>query len=190
MRIKLTGYFKFSPIKESCVKAPTTALGKAMIRHAAGFNEYLYGKRDRDFYNAVIGACAAMGWYKTGGWMPNGRFSVKCREKNKGDILGICATFGEYSTTRAWLYCDEKFEEEMSKDFMKAEDVIRDPFSVRNRLLEMKCIPDQKWLDAFCERTHSPDAFARRQQYSREDAAKLAARRPEMAEYIKLMWRI
>lgn len=190
MRIRLTGYFKFLPIKESHVKVSSSSFGEAVLRHASGFSEYLRATRDRDVFNALFGACASLGWYKNGGWMPNGRFAVRCFEKNKGDILGVCASVGEYSSTRIWLYCDKKFEEELMKNFVEPDEIIRDPFSVRNRLLEMKQIPDQEWLDAFCERTHSPDAFARRQQYSKEDAAKLAARCPEIAEYIKLMWRI
>lgn len=191
MRFKLTGYFKFSPIKESRVKVSFSSFGETMLRHAAGFQERLYGKtRDRDVFNALLGACASLGWYKNGGWMPNGRFAVRCFEKNKGDILGVCATVHEYSPTGIWLYCDKKFEEEMTKDFVEPEDVIRNPFSVKNCLLDMKRIPDQEWLDAFCERTHSPEAFARRQNYSKEDAAKLAERRPDMAKYVKLMWRI
>jgi hypothetical protein len=190
MRIKLTGYFKFSPVKESRVKVSSSSFGEAVLRRAAGFPECLRAARDRDVFNALHGACAELGWYKNGGWMPNGRATVGCSVKNKGDILGVCASAGEYSPTRIWLYCDKLFEEEMTKDFAEPEDVIRNPFSVRNRLLEMKRIPDQKWLDAFCERTHDPDAFARRQQYSRKDAAKLAERCPEMAKYVKLMWRI
>ena len=115
---------------------------------------------------------------------------IRCFEKNKGDILGVCASAGEYSRTRIWLYCDKEFEEELTKDFVEPEDAIRHPFSIRNCLVEMKRIPDQVWLDAFCERTHDPDAFARRLGCSREEAEELAKRCPEMAEYVKLMWRI
>lgn len=142
MRIKLTGYFKFSPIRESRVKVSSSSFGEAVLRHAAGFSECLRSGRDRDAFNALYGACAELGWYRNGGWMPNGRFAVRCLEKNKGDILGVCASAGEYSSTRIWLYCDRKFEEEMTKDFVEPEDVIRHPFSVRNCLLEMKRIPD------------------------------------------------
>ena len=190
MRLKLTGYFKFSPIKESHVKVSSSSFGEAVLRHAAGFSEYLRAARDRDVFNALFGACASLGWYKNGGWMPNGRFAVRCFEKNKGDILGVCASAGEYSSTRIWLYCDKKFEVELTKDFAEPDEIIRHPFSIQNCLLEMKRIPDQKWLNAFCERTHSPDAFARRLNCSREDAKELVKRCPEMAEYIKLMWRI
>ena len=190
MRLKLTGYFKFLPIKESYVKISSSSFGEAVLRHAAGFSEYLRATRDRDVFNSLYGACAKLGWYKNGGWMPNGRFAVRCFEKNKGDILGVCASVGEYSSTRIWLYCDKKFEEDLTKDFTELGEVIRHPFSIKNRLLEMKCIPDQKWLDAFCEQTHSPDAFAHRCNYSKEEAAKLACRCPEMAECVKLMWRI
>ena len=190
MRLKLTGYFKFSPIKESRVKVSSSSFGEAVLRHAAGFSEYLRASRDRDVFNSLYGACAKLGWYKNGGWMPNGRFAVRCFEKNKGDILGVCASAGEYSSTRIWLYCDKKFEEDLTKDFIKPGEAIRRSFSIKNRLLEMKRIPDQKWLDAFCEQTHSPDAFAYRCNYSKEKAAELADRCPEMVEYIKLMWRI
>ena len=190
MRIKLTGYFKFSPIKESRVKVSSSSFGEAVLRHATGFPEYLRFPRDRDALNALYGACAELGRYKNGGWMPNGRFAVRCPVKNKGDILGVCASAGEYSSTRIWLYCDRKFEEEMAKCFVEPEDIIRNPFSVQYRLLDMKRIPDQEWLDAFCERTHDPDAFARRLNRSREEAEELAKRCPEMAEYVKLMWRI
>jgi len=190
MRLKLTGYFKFSPIKESYIKVSSSSFGETVLRHAVGFSEYLHTTRDRDVFNALFGACAGLGWYKNGGWMPNGRFAVRCFEKNKGDILGVCASAGEYSSTRIWLYCDKQFEEEVAMHFVSPDDIIRCPFGLRNRLLEMKRIPDQEWLDAFCERTHNPDAFARRQNFSRKYAEELAKRRPEMAEYIKLMWRI
>ena len=190
MRLKLTGYFKFSPIKESYVKVSSSSLGEAVLRHAAGFPEYLRATRDRDAFNALFGACASLGWYKNGGWMPNGRFAVRCFEKNKGDILGVCVSVWEYSSTRIWLYCDKKFEEDLTKDFTELGEAIHYPFSIQNRLLEMKRIPDQEWLDAFCERTHDPDAFAHRRNYSKEKAAEFAKRCPEMAEYVKLMWRI
>lgn len=190
MRLKLTGYFKFSPIKEFYVKVSSSSFGEAVLRHAAGFPEYLRATRDRDVFNALFSACASLGWYKNGGWMPNGRFAVRCLEKNKGDILGVCASVGEYYSTRIWLYCDRKFEEEITNDFAELKDIVCYPFSIQNRLLEMKRIPDQKWLNTFCEQTHDPDAFARRQNFSRDDAAKLADRCPEMAEYVKLMWRI
>lgn len=192
MHLKLTGYFKFLPIKEFRVKAPTRSLAEATFRYAVGHRlEHLYSRdRDRDFFNTVFSACAGLGWYNNGGWKPNGTGRARCSEKDRGDILGVCATFDLYSSTRVWLYCDRKFEEEMTKCFVEPDDVIRSPFTVQNCLLDMKHIPDQKWLDAFCEATHSPDDFARKRNFSRDDAEKLAMERPDLAAYVKLMWRV
>jgi len=164
-----------------------------MLRFAAGAPVYVDKSSYRDAYNALLGKCAESGWYKDGGWMPNGRFAVKCREKDKGDILGVCATLPKYGSTQIWLYCDKTFEESLVKDFAEPEDVIRHPFTIKNWLIDMKRIPDKRWLDAFCERTHDPDAFSMRhfgRALSPDDVKDYIERLPKMEKYIKTMWRL
>ena len=116
-----------------------------------------------------------------------------CSADGKNLQKTVIGRFEQYTSCHVLMrencikLCGTKFEEEITNDFAELEDFVCHPFSIQNCLLEMKRIPDQKWLNAFCEQAHDQDAFARRQNFSRDDAAKLADRCPEMEEYVKLM---
>ena len=190
-RIKLTGYFKFSAVKTAEANIPGGDLAEPCLRQTVG-QDVLLGPGPgplRDVWNAVAGKCGELGWYRDGGWRPHGGGSYRCREKDKGDVLGVRASAFGWS---AWLYCDREFEKALLEDFFSPDERLRLEVAggVRGRLRHGQEAPGQRWLDAFCRRTHDPDAFARRKygrEITRAEAANAVKTFPKLAKYIKTM---
>jgi hypothetical protein len=201
MTVNLTGYFKFSNLKNERAKIRDGSASEALLKSACGLESFVTRGTVRDAWNAIISKCARLGWYRNGGWMPNGRHSLPCRLKEMGDILGVCASFGQQRTpnagwghARVWLYCDKDFEKAMLEDFFPPETRLRLAVnyfnSVTGLVLYMDSIPDHRWLNAFCKKTHDPKGFARRvygRTFTKEEALAEAKRLPKLAKYIKTM---
>ena len=199
MLIRIVGYFKFSPMKSTFVKVPDKAVGESLIRYEIGQDSFFTKYSSRDAWNAVIGKCAELGWYRNGGWLPNGRSSAKCAVKDKGDILGVCVTFVDYSSeatsnghVRSWVYCDKAFEQKMLEDFFEPDDRLKIAikYSVCGSFVTMKSIPSKKWLDDFCKKTHDPYHFAINRfgrSFTDKEIIELSEKNPKLKSYIKLM---
>ena len=153
MKAKITGYFKFRPIAEAEAKIPSGSVAELLVKHAAGKNGWLTAASAPDAWNSVVGRCAELGWYRNGGWMPNGRVGGgggRAADKARGDILGVCVSFGECSKARTWLYCDLMLENAMKEMVGRGWDL---GFHLTSQVVEMERIPDQEWIDGFCLRT-------------------------------------
>ena len=201
MNVSIRGYFKFSPIKTACVKIPDSAVSESLIRHEAGQDVFFAKSSTRDAWNAVIGKCAELGWYKNGGWLPNGKSSARCAVKDKGDILGVCAMFMTYAYAgpamqagfpRSWLYCDKVFEQAILNDFFPPDEQLKMAvkYSICGSVITMKSPPSQKWLYEFCRKTHDPYRFAINKfghSLTDTEIAELSTRCPKLTNYIKTM---
>lgn len=201
MIVNLTGYFKFSKLEHDHAKIPDGSVGEALLRSAAGLDAFITRDSARNAWNAIISKCARLGWYRNGGWRPNGRHSLPCRLKDMGDVLGVCASFGQQRTpndcwghARVWLYCDKEFAKAMLEDFFPPEARLRFAVNYYNFInglvLYMDRIPDHAWLEKFCRRTHDPAGFANlryRRTFTKEEALAEAERLPKLAKYIKTM---
>lgn len=199
MLVRLTGYFKFSPPKTVSVRVPDRAIGESLIRHEVGQDAFFTKSSSRDAWNALIGKCAELGWYRNGGWLPNGRMSVRCGVKDRGDILGVCATFVDYlspnsgfGSNRVWLYCDKAFEREMLTDFFEPDERLKIEvmYTICSRFVCMKTIPSKKWLYDFCKKTHdfyhfTINKFGR--SLTDKELVELSEKCPKLKSYIKLM---
>ena len=189
MTILIKGYFKFSKIKEICAKAPDSSVSESILKSAAGLDMYFTSGTCRDAWNAVVSACARAGWYRTGGWIPRGGTSNRCATKNKGDVLGVCATFGLSQTrplefARTWLYCDRDFEKAVMEEFFEPDQ--RLGLTVKNyglmrAIFSSGAVPGQGWLDEFCAKTHDPVRYSTKwfgRTFTEEEALELAEKMP------------
>lgn len=197
MKITLTGYFKFSPVRTERAEIPYLSVAETLLKHAAGSSEGLTKNSSRDAWNALAGRCGELGWYRNGGWTPHGSSSFRCRAKDMGDILGVCATFGPVvcpgvQYPRAWLYCDRDFEAALTECFFPPDDRLRFAVGrgITGAIVDIKDLPDGKWLADFCAKTHDPVAFSVRmfgRRITRQEALAAAERLPKMAKYIRTM---